>query len=123
MCLSCPALVSIVGLPGELHNRIISYLNTIDCIALKLTSVHFNNLIPKLSSEELHETEASIFAQSKDLYGCYDWLRLRPRGRIADNQLKRKELLLNCEEIRGRCWEKPLGGRALRIIWPFGRSK
>ena len=96
-------LTSIDNLPGELHNRVLSHLNVIDRIALKLTSAHFNSLIPKLSAEELLEAEESRFAQDHELYGCYDCLRLRSSDKFADQQLKRKRRKFGADASKRFC--------------------
>ncbi|TLD15008.1 hypothetical protein PspLS_10788 [Pyricularia sp. CBS 133598] len=79
----------ITRLPGEIHNQILSYLDVIDRISLKLASVYFNSIIPKLSPKTLQEAELSTFADTRDLYGCYDCLRLRAYRQFADDQLRK----------------------------------
>lgn len=105
----------IVQLPGEIHNHILSYLDSIARISLKLTSVYFNSIIPKLSSETLQAAEWSTFASDRDLYGCYDCLRLRESSRFADNQLRKKKRRFGAEAPRRFCVECGLTTRDGRV--------
>lgn len=109
-----PGTTSVDNLPRELHNWMLSYLSAIDRIALKLTSVHFSTLIPKLSVPELLEVEESTFALDNELYGCYECLRLRLNERFADNQLKRQRRKFGSDARYRFCIECSLASRYVR---------
>ncbi|TLS20743.1 uncharacterized protein PpBr36_11042 [Pyricularia pennisetigena] len=110
-----PGSARIVNIPGELQNRILSHLDIISQISLKLTSIYFDNLIAKLSLETLLDAEESEFAQSRDLYGCYDCLRLRTSHRFADNQLRKKRRRFGAESFKRFCIDCGLEVRQGRL--------
>ncbi|KAG9249468.1 uncharacterized protein F5Z01DRAFT_631659 [Emericellopsis atlantica] len=113
----------LANLPGEIHLKILSYLSPMDRICLKVTSTYFNNVIPKLSPEELQDAELSTSAETKDLYGCYDCLRLRSVDRFADPQLRKKRGRFGRESMKRFCVECGLAdceGRNPRVRYVRG---
>lgn len=87
-----PPRASLLGLPTEVQEHIIQYLNFPEIICLMITCTWFNNLIRPLTHRELLEAENTLYAtEKKKLYACRDCLRLRPASKFGDKMLVRKK--------------------------------
>lgn len=82
-----PHPASLLGLPTELQDYVIQYLDFPDVIFLKMTCRRFNSLIRPLNHGELLKAEHSIYSTDRRIYACRDCLRLRPASKFADNML------------------------------------
>ena len=90
----------LLHLPGELQDEIITYLEFPHSIKLKMTCRHFNNLIPKLSHEQLLEAEQTICSGH---IACRFCLRLRPAFFFADMMHSKKRRVGGIEANKRFC--------------------
>ena len=80
---------SFLGLPAELHGRVIDNLSFPDNVSLKATCRYFRDLVVFGHAEQL-KAESTPYAISRDLYACSGCSRLRHSRKFADNMLKRR---------------------------------
>lgn len=85
-----PEPQSLTTLPNEIQNEIINLLDNFNWLVLRTTNKHFREMI-SFTPSDLVKAEEAPFPREKDLYGCFDCLRLRRAAHFADNMRNRKQ--------------------------------
>ena len=93
----------IIRLPLELQQQIISSLDFPDILFLKMTCIHYDQLIEPLTLDELLKAECSSFCNKKKLYSCSYCLRLRDWTKFADQMLRKKRRKMAKEANKRFC--------------------
>lgn len=85
-------MTSFLSLPAEIHQHIQNECSFPASMSLKLTCRLLHGRLPDvvISPEHLAEEDTSIFAKERDLWACYDCLRLRPAKEFLDKHRKGK---------------------------------
>ncbi|KAL6714094.1 hypothetical protein ACLMJK_008588 [Lecanora helva] len=100
---------SLVSLPSELQEIVITHLNIIDKISLRLTCHYFSSIISPLTSATIAEAQQILYSYrdphaqgvgappydtfKRPYLACMSCHRLRPSNKFLNNQLRAKPTL------------------------------
>jgi hypothetical protein len=100
---TCPG--TILTLPGEIQNKIISELEPMDLLLLRATCRYLRNIIPPLNMPELVIAETSSIGMELDLYACRLCLRLRHSSHFGDRMKTKEKRKLGRKKCNRFCVE------------------